>query len=185
MTTSPDAALSSFSPTPLSVPVDPPVPEHNAELVNRYGSTFSGHFGSNAMPPQTGGRRRTNRAKQNNMYTLYNTSSMNPMREIKQLKKQVMSLKTILVPQRGRKTRSARSKSKKSNPRHKKSKKAKRGSKRRGASRKRTNARQRGGSTVTYSTGGVLSASDLNMATPVPYSVYPAAEQAQSYARAI
>tara|TARA_Y100000816_G_scaffold199685_1_gene146454 strand:- start:3944 stop:4471 length:528 start_codon:yes stop_codon:yes gene_type:complete len=135
----------------------------HSDLVNKYDTHYSGNFGSTQIPTssmkpsQSGGKRKY-------VGSIYKSKMPN---FLKTLKKAVMSLKEIKMT----------GKSKKKTKRSKKGK-GKKGTKSKGKGKgkgKKASTRKgglRGGSTVTYKTGGVqLGPKDLALANPVPFEV--------------
>jgi hypothetical protein len=172
-------------------------PEPSNRMVNYPAINFSGNMGSNQIPQSspaslskemTGGaskskskksrRKRKNSVKNKkrcktmkikNVGIIYKKDTMNPRKDIRAVKKQLMRLTEISFPPlSGKRSRAAARRSRKSKA-SKKTKKSRRNKKRKGT------RKQRGGTTSTgYSTGGiVIPASELRLANPAPHTPYP------------
>ncbi len=172
-------------------------PASSNRMVNYPAINFSGNMGSNQIPQSspaslskemTGGaskskskktrrgrkkgiknKKRCRTMKIKNVGIIYKKDTMNPRKDIRAVKKQLMRLTQISFPPlSGRRSRAAARRSRKSKT-SRKTKKS-RGSKKRKGTRK-----QRGGTTSTgYSTGGIaIPASELRLANPAPHTPYP------------
>jgi hypothetical protein len=136
--------------------------EHN-KYVDRFNTNFSGNFGSNEAPcAKTGGAARRKRKtckklKIKNVGLVHKKhTSMFPHKEIKMLKKKILTLRSIAMPGTSvvRATKKRRvSKGKKTKARKTKGKKS---------------AKQRGGS---YGLGGTLNPHELGLANPTPHYI--------------
>ena len=117
----------------------------------------------------TKNKKRCKTMKIKNVGIIYKKDTMNPRKDIRAVKTQLMKLTQITFPPlSGKRSRAASRRSRKS--------KASRKTKKSRRNRKRKETRkQRGGTTSTgYATAGIaIPASELRLANPAPYTPYP------------
>jgi hypothetical protein len=178
-------------------------PATSNRMVNYPAINFSGNMGSVQIPQSspaslsknmTGGaskskskskrkkRSRCKTMKIKNVGVIYKKDTMNPRKDIRSVKKQLMKLTEISFPPiSGKRSRSARR-----SRRAKRSSKSKSRSKSKSMKKKKGTRKQRGGTVSSgYSTGGItIPASQLRLANPVPHTPYYA-EGGSRYHRSI